>query len=94
MERFQLELINIINRSCLTCYNNERHTGQKQQLFDGKTVKNKGKLILIELPSSFPIEKSSRRGDPLSIVFNFTLEYISPCECGIEPPGSISHGFS
>ena len=27
-------------------YNNERPTGQKQQLFDGKTVENKGKLIL------------------------------------------------
>ena len=25
---------------------NERPTGQKQQLFDGKTVENKGKLIL------------------------------------------------
>ena len=24
-------------------------TGQKQQLFDGKTVKNKGKLILNEI---------------------------------------------
>ena len=32
--------------------NNERPTGQKQQLFDGRTVENKGKLILTEiLPS-------------------------------------------
>ena len=28
------------------CINNERPTGQKQQLLDGRTVKNKGKLIL------------------------------------------------
>ena len=27
--------------------NNKRPTGQKQQLFDGRTVENKGKLILI-----------------------------------------------
>ena len=27
----------------------ERPTGQKQQLFDGKTVENKGKLILTEI---------------------------------------------
>ena len=33
----------------LFCYNNERPTGQKQQLFDGKTVENKGKLILTEI---------------------------------------------
>ena len=30
------------------CYNNERPTGQKQQLFDGMTVENKGKLILTD----------------------------------------------
>ena len=29
------------------CYNNGRPTGQKQLLFDGKMVENKGKLILI-----------------------------------------------
>ena len=29
--------------------NNERPTGQKQQLFDGRTVENKGKLILTEI---------------------------------------------
>jgi hypothetical protein len=28
-------------------YYNERPTGEKQQLLDGKTVENKGKLILI-----------------------------------------------
>ena len=33
-------------------YNNERPTGQKQQLFDGRTVENKGKLILTEI---FPL---------------------------------------
>ena len=30
------------------CINNDRPTGQKQQIFDGKTVKNKGKLILMD----------------------------------------------
>ena len=29
----------------ISCYNNERPTGQKQ-LLDGRTVENKGKLIL------------------------------------------------
>ena len=29
--------------------NNERPTAQKQQLFDGETVENKGKLILTEI---------------------------------------------
>ena len=32
------------------CYRIERPTGQKQQLFDGRTVENKGKLILTEIP--------------------------------------------
>ena len=31
------------------CINNERPTGQKQQLLDGRTVENKGKLILTEI---------------------------------------------
>ena len=31
------------------CINKERPTGQKQQLLDGRTVKNKGKLILTEI---------------------------------------------
>ena len=30
----------------VTSYKNERPTGQKQQLFDGRTLENKGKLIL------------------------------------------------
>ena len=34
------------------CYNNERPTGQKQQLFDGRTGEYKGKLILTE---TFPL---------------------------------------
>ena len=29
-----------------SCYNNKRPTGQKQQMFNGRTVENKGKLIL------------------------------------------------
>ena len=29
--------------------NNEWPTGQKQQLFNGKTVENKGKLVLTEI---------------------------------------------
>jgi hypothetical protein len=40
---------NIFNRpyGCWKCfYNNERPTGQKQQLLDRRTVENKGKLIL------------------------------------------------
>ena len=36
--------VEVISVSC--CYNNERPTGLKQQLCDGKTVENKGKLIL------------------------------------------------
>ena len=32
--------------------NNERATGQKQQLFYGRTMENKGKLILTEI---FPL---------------------------------------
>ena len=31
------------------CYNNERPTGQKQRLFDGRTVENKGKIIVVVL---------------------------------------------
>ena len=31
------------------CYDNERPTGQKQELLDGRTVENKGKLILTEI---------------------------------------------
>ena len=31
------------------CVNNEKPTGQKQQLLDGRTVENKGKLILMEI---------------------------------------------
>jgi hypothetical protein len=31
------------------CINNERPTGQKQQLLNGRTVENKGKLILTEI---------------------------------------------
>ena len=58
MGRFQLELIYLyfppsfhqkVDVSVLLdirCYNNERPTGLKQQLFDGKTVENKGKLII------------------------------------------------
>ena len=34
------------------CNNNERPTGQKQQLLDGRTVEYKGKLILTEI---FPL---------------------------------------
>ena len=34
------------------CINNERPTGQKQQLLDGRTVENKDKLILTEIISS------------------------------------------
>ena len=33
-------------KTCWKCYNNERPIEQKQQLFDGMTVENKGKLIL------------------------------------------------
>jgi hypothetical protein len=34
------------DNACWKCfYNNERPTGQKQQLFDGRTVENKGKKI-------------------------------------------------
>ena len=29
--------------------NNERPTGQKQQLLDGRTMENKGKLIVTEI---------------------------------------------
>ena len=36
-----------ICKNCLKCFiNNERPTGQKQQLLYGTTVENKGKLIL------------------------------------------------
>ena len=40
-------------------YNNERPTGQKQQLCDGKTVENKGKLILTDpfLTTFYYVEK-------------------------------------
>ena len=39
-------------KTCWKCYNNERPTGQKQQLLDGRMLENKGKLILTEiLPS-------------------------------------------
>ena len=34
------------NKGKLILNNNERPTGQKQQLFDGRTVENKGKLII------------------------------------------------
>ena len=40
MGRFQLELIYLYFPSSF------HQTGQNQQLFDGKTVENKGKLIL------------------------------------------------
>ena len=30
-------------------YSNERPTGQKQQLLEGRTVENKGELILTEI---------------------------------------------
>ena len=40
------------HKNCRKCINNERPTGQKQQLLDGTTAQNKGKLILTEiLPS-------------------------------------------
>ena len=36
----------------IRCIDNERPTGQKQQLLDERTVENKGKLILTEI---FPL---------------------------------------
>ena len=38
-----------VHKTCWKCYNNEITIGQKQQLLDGKTVENKGKLILTEI---------------------------------------------
>ena len=57
--RFQLEICQLpkpgdrsnfnTHKTCWKCcYNNERPTGQKQ-LLDGRTVENKGKLILFEI---------------------------------------------
>ena len=33
------------HKTCWKCINNKRPTGQKQQMLDGRTVENKGKLI-------------------------------------------------
>ena len=43
-------------------YNNERPTGHKQQLFDGETVENKGKLGLsgLKFPYGYRIINSSK----------------------------------
>ena len=42
--------VEVTSVSCLKCcYKNERPTGQKQQPLDGRTVENKGKLILTEM---------------------------------------------
>ena len=48
--RINLPLFSTVlpSNSCCFCINNERPTGQKQ-LLDGRTVENKGKLML---PSS------------------------------------------
>ena len=41
------------HKTCLKCcINNERPTGQKQQLLDGRTVENKDKLGWIDQPST------------------------------------------
>ena len=43
------------------CINNERPTGQKQQLLDGRTVENKGKLIpIINSEVQHDIKKGGR----------------------------------
>jgi hypothetical protein len=61
MGRFQLELIYLYFPPSFhqtVVYNNERPTGQKQQLFDGRTVENKSKLILSKILKNASVQRA------------------------------------
>ena len=53
-------------------FNNERPTGQKQQLFDGKTVESKGKIILYER-----CEISYRNSSDRLVIYSFVELHIN-----------------
>ena len=52
-----LNNLNTHKTCCKCCYNNKRSTGQKQQLLDGRTVENKGKLILKYIYINYTLKK-------------------------------------